>query len=240
MPNVSPGFSRLLAVATAAVLVCSPLRAEAPDKAPSPPPVADHGADAGGGKGGKPSGKAGGEAKPHAAKPGKPANPDTPEQRTHLLSDLYAHLATTDDAADTARIVDAIERLWAFSGSPTIDVLMERAAVAAAAKNNELALKLLDAVVDLAPDFAEGWNRRAYVHYTMNDYERALGDLRRAVALEPNHFKAIEGIAQIFKETGRKKAALGAFKQLLQINPNAAGAKEAVEELSRDVEGQGI
>lgn len=174
------------------------------------------------------------------AKKAKPPQPDTPEQRARLLSDLYAHLATADNASDAAHITDAIERLWAFSGSATIDVLMERAAAAAAAKNNELALKLLDAVVDLAPDFAEGWNRRAYVYYTMNDYERALGDLRRAVALEPNHFKAIEGIAQIFKETGRKKAALKAYQELLQINPNASDVREAVKELTRDVEGQGI
>ena len=69
----------------------------------------------------------------------------------------------------------------------------------------ELALKLLDAVVELAPDYAEGWNRRAYVHYMQSDYERAMGDLRRVLALEPNHFKALDGLAQILREIGEKK-----------------------------------
>ena len=218
---------------------CDVARAErpAPDKAPHGQP-APHGA---------PPAAPPGAATPNATartdaskQAHKPPAPDTPETRAKLLSDLYAHLATAEGPAQVAQVTQAIERLWMFSGSATIDLLMQRAYDASEAKHPELALKLLDAVVDLAPDFAEGWNRRAYVHYQQNDFERALGDLRRAIALEPNHFKAIEGIAQIFKETGRKKAALKAFQELLQINPHASGAKEAAEELARDVDGQGI
>ena len=94
--------------------------------------------------------------------------------------------------------------------------------------------------MELAPDYAEGWNRRAYVYFLKNDYERALGDLRRALALEPNHFKALEGLARILRDIGQKKSALQAYKQLLTINPFLAGAKEAVDELTVEVEGQGI
>lgn len=256
MPRTPRHPYHFLAIGLSLLLASSPTRAEGERRMPpSPaddPPAKQAPAEPGkrGDKGGKGDSQslegrgpgrdaAGAKGAPQVAQK-KPPPPDTPETRARLLSDLYAHLATAESANDAGPMVEAIERLWVFSGSPTIDVLLERAAAAAAAKKNDLALKLLDAVVDLAPDFAEGWNRRAYVHYTMNDYERALGDLRRAIALEPNHFKALEGIAQIFKETGRKKAALKAFKELLQINPNAAGAKEAVDELSRDVEGQGI
>jgi cytochrome c-type biogenesis protein CcmH/NrfG len=92
----------------------------------------------------------------------------------------------------------------------------------------------------LAPDYAEGWNRRAYVYFLQNNFESAVGDLRRALALEPNHFKALEGLARILRDTGQKKAALQAYKQILKINPYQEGAKEAVDELSVEVEGQGI
>ncbi len=166
--------------------------------------------------------------------------PDSPAARAKLLDDLYAHLATAEDQVHAQPIMDAIEKLWLYSGSDTINVLMDRAAAAINAKQLSLALKLLDAVVELAPDYAEGWNRRAYVHFSENDTGRALGDLRRVLALEPNHYKALEGLGQILKDIGQKKAALKAFKELLQVNPNFQGAQQAAEELQREVEGQGI
>jgi tetratricopeptide (TPR) repeat protein len=168
------------------------------------------------------------------------ALPKTPAEREKALSDLYALLATADDEDSAKAIAEAIERIWVHSGSATIDLLMERSVKAVSDKKLDLAEKLLDYVVELAPDFTEAWNRRAYVNFVRNDIERALGDLRRALALDPNHFKALDGLAQILREIGQKKPALSAFKRLLDVHPYWSGAKQAVEELSREVEGQGI
>jgi tetratricopeptide (TPR) repeat protein len=178
-------------------------------------------------------------AAPPAAKQGSTL-PKTPAEREKHLSDLYALLATADDEESAKAIADAIERIWLHSGSPTIDLLMERSIKAMSEKKTELALKLLDHVVELAPDFTEAWNRRAYVHFVQNDIQHALGDLRRTLALDPHHFKALDGLGQILREIGQKKAALKAFQQLLEVNPYWSGAKQAVEELEREVDGQGI
>lgn len=181
-----------------------------------------------------------------APAPGKPpshrgsALPKTPAEREKTLSDLYALLATADDEEAAKAIADAIERVWMHSGSATIDLLMERAMKAMSEKNTDLALKLFDHVVELAPDFTEAWNRRAYVHFVLNDVERALGDLRRALALDPHHYKALDGLGQILREVGQKKGALKAFQQLLEVHPFWQNAKQAVDELEREVEGQGI
>ena len=181
-------------------------------------------------------------AEPRAAltKPGieNQPLPSTATERAKLLSNLYAYLATAADENEAKPIAQAIERLWLFADSDTIGVLMDRAVKAVAAKDLELALRFMDAVVDLAPDYAEGWNRRAYVYYLQNDVERMVGDLRRCLALEPNHYRAMEGLAQILKETGQKKAALKAYERLIEIHPNASGAQDAVKDLSRDVGGQ--
>ena len=168
------------------------------------------------------------------------AQPRTAAEREKALSDLYAYLATAEDAKRAETIMASIERLWVTPGSDTISLLMQRALHAANGKKPELALKLLDAVVALAPDYAEGWNRRAYVHYQQNDVDRALGDLRRTLALDPNHFKALEGLVHILKDIGRKKEALQAARQLLEVNPFDTGAKQIVDELAREIEGRGI
>jgi tetratricopeptide (TPR) repeat protein len=169
-----------------------------------------------------------------------PSLPKTPAERERILSDLYAHLAAATDEESAKTVAEGIERLWLNSGSDTIDLLMERSMKAVSEKNLDLAIALLNYVVELAPDFTEGWNRRAYVHYMKGEIDLALGDLRRALALDPNHFKALDGFAQILREIGQKKAALKAFKQLLDVHPYWSGAQDAVDELAREVEGQGI
>ena len=174
------------------------------------------------------------------AKPGPQAEKRVPQDRDSLLAELYSHLGKARDATEASPITEAIEALWQQSGSDTIGLLMGRSAKAIDDKKNDLALQFLDAVTELAPDYAEGWNRRAYVQFLQNNYEGAVGDLRRALALDPNHFKALEGLARILRETGQKKSALQAYREILKINPNQQGAKEAIDELSVEVEGQGI
>ncbi|AHB49459.1 hypothetical protein W911_15330 [Hyphomicrobium nitrativorans NL23] len=169
------------------------------------------------------------------------ASPATgPEQRAQLLEELYGRLATAPDEETGTQISTAIEQLWQHSGSPTADLLMARAAAATEAERRDLAMKLLNAAVELQPDYAEAWNRRAYLFYLENDYTRALGDIRRVLALEPQHFKAIEGLANILHHLDEKKAALEAYESLLKVHPMAPGAKKIADDLRVEVEGRGI
>jgi tetratricopeptide (TPR) repeat protein len=177
---------------------------------------------------------------PQQSPPSAEAAPATAEQRAKLLDELYARLAASPSPEDAELVVQSIERLWHHSGSATADLLVERAIAAGQANNQDLAMKLLDAAVLLQPDFVDAWNRRAFLYYLKNDYNRALGDLRRVLALDPNHFRALEGLAQILRTIGEKKAALDAYRKLLAVHPQASGAKQAVDELTLEIEGQGI
>lgn len=179
------------------------------------------------------------QSRPEQAKPG-PRSPRTADEKSRLLKDLYAQLAAAESEQDSQRISGTIERLWSHSGSATISLLMGRANKALGQKDTTLALRMLDFVVRLAPDHAEAFNRRAFLHFTLNDYQAAVGDLRRTLALEPNHYKALEGLAQIWRQTGNKKGALNVVKQLIEVHPFASGAKQMLDELTREVEGQGI
>lgn len=166
--------------------------------------------------------------------------PHTPQEASDVLGKLFAALATMEDPELAGKVMSTIERIWRLPGGDTVNLLMDRASNAANQNNADLALKLLDAAVDLAPDYAEAWSRRAFVHYLKGDTERALGDLRRTLALEPNHFKALEGLHKILADQGQKKGALKALETLYKINPTTPGAKTAIDNLKKEVEGQGI
>lgn len=166
--------------------------------------------------------------------------PDGGAERGRLLDELYRQLAASESEKMSEQLDKVIQRVWISSGSPTVDALVRRALRAQQRKNNELAISLLDRVVDLAPDYAEGFARRAYVLYAEEDVERAIGDLRRAIALDPNHYKALDGLGDIFREIGRNKAALTVYRKLIKVHPHSAGVKTAIQKLELELEGQGI
>lgn len=166
--------------------------------------------------------------------------PQTADEKRRQLSNLYAQLAAAEDEKAAAKLAAGIERLWRHSGSDTVNLLISRAAKVATEKRPELAEKLLDRAVTLAPDYTEGFSQRAFFHYSQSNLAAAVGDLRRVLALDPNHFKALEGLVQIWRDTDNKKAAYEVLKQLLDVHPFATGAQQAYDELKREVEGRGI
>ena len=172
------------------------------------------------------------------ARPGSRGVPESGAERVKLLTELHAHLATAADEVSANRVAAAIEHVWRSASSDTVNLLMERAQRATTEKNYETAVRLLDRAAQLAPDNAEVFRVRAAVNYARDDMGACIADLRRTMALEPNHFKALEMLGSIFKELGRKTAALAFYRKLYEIHPQMSGVKSAFEELDREVMGQ--
>lgn len=166
--------------------------------------------------------------------------PDSIGDKKKLLHDLYDQLGKTPDAADAKIVTSAIERLWMRSGSDTVDLLMARTAKLMQEEKHDIALDILDSIIELAPEYPEGWTRRAAVQFAKKDFKQSLESLRHALALDPSHYKAIEGLGLLMQELGDKEAALKAFRRVLKVHPHLEDAIQAVKELSREIEGQGI
>ncbi len=161
-------------------------------------------------------------------------------QRRKLLADLYHRLARAENSESAALIAAAIEQLWRHSGSATIDLLMSRAGILIEGERFDTALALLGSVIELAPDYPEGWTRRAEIYFVKQEIRKSLDDLRHALALDPSHYKAIQGLGLLMHELGDKKAALQTMRKVLQVHPWLEDARQLEQELSREVEGQGI
>ncbi len=153
------------------------------------------------------------------------------------LDALFATLKTakTDEEASAAE--QRIWQIWTENKNPEVERLMREGMAAMAEDDEDGALRKFDAVVRYDKNFAEGWNKRATVEFTMGDYKASVADIERTLALEPRHFGALSGLGQIYLTLDRKKLALKAFRDALAIDPHLRGVREAVEKLEKEVEG---
>jgi tetratricopeptide (TPR) repeat protein len=156
------------------------------------------------------------------------------------LDFLFEALKAAPDE-DSARAVEArIWAIWMKTPSDTAALLMSRVRLALEKGESDVALKLLDAIIKLRPDYVEAWNRRATLYYMKNDYNRAMEDLEEVLRREPRHFGALAGLGVILEETGDDRHALEVLRRALVINPYLDKVPDMVKTLSEKVEGRDI
>ncbi len=166
-----------------------------------------------------------------------PPPPTDAAARAAHLTELFRRLSTAEDK-DWQRIQAQIIGTWNRSGSASMDLLAARADKAVENKDYDGALLHLNDLVRLAPQFAEGWNKRATVHFLREDYGKSLEDISRALKLEPRHFGALAGLGIILDRIGDPKAALEAYRRALKIHPHLPGIKDGMKKLEKQVEGE--
>jgi tetratricopeptide (TPR) repeat protein len=166
--------------------------------------------------------------------------PKVGADRMRGLDFLFGALKAAPDQASAKHVEARIWALWLQTPSDTAALLMMRAKAAMDAQQMDVALKLLDAVVKLRPDYVEGWNRRATLYYLRNDYAHSLEDIEQVLIREPRHFGALAGLGMIMQDLGDDKRALDAFRKALAVKPYLEKVPELVKTLSEKVEGRDI
>jgi tetratricopeptide (TPR) repeat protein len=173
-----------------------------------------------------------------------PSTPNTPQNgrsgSTFNLDTLFGALKIAPDEASAKAIEDRIWAIWMSSDSDTCNLLMSRVKDATDDKDYDLAIKLLDAIVTIKPDYVEAWNRRATLYYIKHEYGRALADIREVLAREPRHFGALAGLGLILQDIGDDKHALQAYQAALAIDPHLRNLPDVVKTLREKVEGRDI
>lgn len=157
--------------------------------------------------------------------------------QTDRLDELFAELAASEEGA-AGRIEREIWSEWSKSGSPAMDLLLQRGRDAMAAGDTAVAIEHLTALTDHAPDFAEGRNALATAYFQAGDYGPSIEEIARTLTLNPRHFGALSGLGMIFEQLGDDARALEAYKAALALHPHLAGAQDAVERLESQATGQ--
>jgi tetratricopeptide (TPR) repeat protein len=86
-------------------------------------------------------------------------------------------------------------------------------------------------VIELKPDFAEGWNKRATAYFLAGEYRRSLADCDEVIKRNPQHFGALSGYGQIYLQLGQPEKAIEYFRRALEVNPNLDQLQSVIEAL---------
>jgi len=158
------------------------------------------------------------------------------ETRVNQLLDKLAE----PELEDWKHVENEIWRLWSQSGSAATDLLLQRGVQAMQRGDFRTAVSHLTTVVDHAPGFAEGLNKRATAFFLMKKYSLSIADIEQTLKLEPRHFGAISGLAMIFEILGHDELALDVYQHLIVIHPHLPGTRNAVTRLQQRISGSAL
>ncbi len=155
------------------------------------------------------------------------------DQHDLRLDDLFSRLTTTKNGRMAQLISEDIWNIWSRYDSREVSELFRHGESAMNRGDIQLALKDFNNVVEIAPDFAEGWNKRATVYYQMGKYQASLEDIVETLKLEPRHFGAITGRGLCYMKLDKWGLALISFERALVINPWLQRVRENIKSLKR-------
>ena len=153
------------------------------------------------------------------------------DQRDPRLPALFEQLKSAANLEAAQPIEAEIWEVWAQSENDDVNLLMGIAINAMAREDYATALELFDKMVEVAPDFAEGWNKRATVYFLMGEYRKSLADCEEVLKRNPNHFGVLSGYGQIYLQLNEPERALSYFERALAVNPNMEQVEQVIEEL---------
>jgi tetratricopeptide (TPR) repeat protein len=165
------------------------------------------------------------------------AEPALADQDDPRLDVLFRRLQSTSDAAEARAVEQRIWRVWLEADDARLNRLMQQGIAAMQNQQYATALQAFDRMVEQAPEFAEGWNKRATVHFLMGNWRASVQDIRQTLALEPRHFGALFGLGLIYDALEQPAAALRSFEATLALNPHSASTRLKVEELREQLRG---
>ena len=153
---------------------------------------------------------------------------------------MFDKLKNAPSESEANDVAQDIWASWMESGSPTVDMIMQRGVEAQMAGDTVTARTFYDRAILIKPDYEQAWFRRAGIFLGEENFPEALRDLNETLKLEPRHFGAWAGLGSVFETMGANDQALEAWREALAIYPFMRDGLQAEKRLSRVAEGQGL
>lgn len=154
------------------------------------------------------------------------------DQRDARLKPLFKALKSSSSEEEAQFIERQIWGIWSSHGrGDEIDLRFRRGLLLMNAGHVDEAIKMFSQIVEIDPDFAEAWNKRATLRYMKGDLAGSVRDIEHTLSLEPRHFGALSGLGLIYDEIDSVDGAIKAFTAALEINPHMVWIAERLATL---------
>jgi len=148
---------------------------------------------------------------------------------------LTAALRDPDDAVrDGAE--QALWRVWSRSGDSAVDALFRAGIEQMNSGDLRASIATFTRIIQLKPDFAEGWNKRATLYFLADDLPKSLADCDEVIKRNPDHFGALAGYAQIYFRLQYYERALDYSRRALKVNPNMDAVRRNIDVIEHVIE----
>ena len=154
--------------------------------------------------------------------------------------EMFDELRNAPSSVIAESLEEDITTSFRESGSPTADLLLERALLAETHADFDLAREFLDRAIAVNPEFSEAWYQRSLMFLSEEAIDQALFDLNEALSHEPRHFRAWLTLGRVFEMLGQNKEVLEAYREVLAISPRNESALSQVRRLAPLVDGRAI
>jgi tetratricopeptide (TPR) repeat protein len=125
-----------------------------------------------------------------------------------------------DDLELAATAEAVLWRTWCHSGDTETDRVFQAGVDAMQQAKLAEAEELFSRVIQIKPNFAEGWNKRATVRYMRHNFRGSIDDCRETLARNRSHFGASSGQGLCHMSLNEFREAAVCFRRALEIHPH--------------------
>lgn len=168
------------------------------------------------------------------------STPAHADQKDPRLAQLFTQLKGAQSTESGHIVEGLIWTIWHESGKNSINIMLRQGISDMQSGRYPAALETFNAITELEPEFAEGWNKKATVLYLMGDLDGSVAGIQQTLSLEPRHFGAWSGLGLIYDALEQEEAALAAYEAALDVHPNLPTPKARVKELEQALEDRRI
>lgn len=151
------------------------------------------------------------------------------DQTDNRLAGLFATLQETENVRTIAITESQIWEIWLQHANADVQQLMLVGTQRMNSQRFAEAMVVFNRLTESYPNYAEGWNKRATLHYVLGSLDASVSDIEKTLELEPRHFGALSGLGMVFIQRKELSKAKKTFEDLIEVHPNSPNAKQNLE-----------
>ena len=151
------------------------------------------------------------------------------DQKDERLIELFEKLFLSTNNMEASKLLFNIWDIWSIADNQETQIIFDEANQFMDVGELDNAIELFTKVVKQSPEFAEGWNKRATVYFLKGELNKSISDIEKTLNLEPRHFGALDGLAEIYLMQDDLVGAAVIYRRILEIIPSSKKSQDRLK-----------